>query len=86
MLIQETEGTKISPEKQNLELMTLEEFWDWYPDGCGRFELNNGEVIKVQPTGTHEKVAGFLTSKLSVYIERLNLPFFIPRQGLIRAC
>jgi Uma2 family endonuclease len=39
----------------------------------------------VQPTGTHEQVAGFLASKLSVYIERLNLPFFIPRQGLIKA-
>ncbi|NES87968.1 Uma2 family endonuclease [Okeania sp. SIO2B9] len=34
---------------------------------------------------THEKVAGFLASKLSVNIERLNLPFFIHRQGLIKA-
>ncbi len=39
----------------------------------------------MQPTGTHEQVAGFLASKLSVNIERLNLPFFIPRQGLIKA-
>jgi Uma2 family endonuclease len=85
MLVQETEATKILPEKQHLELMTLEEFWDWYPDCDGRFELHNGEIVKVQPTGTHEKVAGFLASKLSVYIEGLNLPFFIPRQGLIKA-
>ena len=75
----------ISEEKQDIELITLEDFWDWYPDGYGRFELHNGEIIKVQPTGTHEKVAGFLASKLSVYIEGLNLPFFIPRQGLIKA-
>lgn len=75
----------ISEEKQDIKLITLEEFWDWYPDGYGRFELHNGEIIKVQPTGTHEKVAGFLASKLSVYIEGLNLPFFIPRQGLIKA-
>ncbi|NET75959.1 Uma2 family endonuclease [Okeania sp. SIO1F9] len=75
----------ISAEKPDIKLMTLEEFWDWYPDGYGRFELHNGEIVEVQPTGTHEKVAGFLASKLSVNIERLNLPFFIPRQGLIKA-
>ena len=75
----------ISSEKPDIKSMTLEEFWDWYPDGYGRFELHNGEIVEVQPTGTHEKVAGFLASKLSVNIERLNLPFFIPRQGLIKA-
>lgn len=75
----------ISSESPDIKLMTLEEFWDWYPDGYGRFELHNGEIIQVQPTGTHEKVAGFLASKLSVNIERMNLPFFIPRQGLIKA-
>ncbi|RQH25808.1 Uma2 family endonuclease [Okeania hirsuta] len=75
----------ISAEKPDIKLMTLEEFWDWYPDGYGRFELHNGEIVEVQPTGTHEKVAGFLASKLSVNIERLNLPFFIHRQGLIKA-
>jgi len=75
----------ISEEKQDINLMTLEQFWDWYPDGYGRFELHNGEIFQVQPTGTHEQVAGFLASKLSVYIERLNLPFLIPRQGLIKA-
>lgn len=75
----------ISAEKSNIKLMTLEEFWDWYPDGDGRFELHNGEIVKVQPTGTHEKVAGFLALELGVEIKRLNLPFFIPRQGLIKA-
>ena len=75
----------ISEEKQDIELITLEDFWDWYPDGYGRFELHNGEIIKVQPTGTHEKVAGFLALELGVEIKRLNLPFFIPRQGLIKA-
>ena len=75
----------ISEEKQDIKLITLEDFWDWYPDGYGRFELHNGESIKVQPTGTHEQVAGFLALELGVEIKRLNLPFFIPRQGLIKA-
>ncbi|HEY9706515.1 MAG TPA: Uma2 family endonuclease [Allocoleopsis sp.] len=83
MLVQEkTENDLISDAK----LLTLEEFWDWYPDGYeGRFELHNGEIVKMQPTGTHEQVAGFLAMQISVEIKRLNLPFFIPRQGLIKA-
>lgn len=77
-MLAETEEQKIS--------LTLEEFLDWYPDGYkGRFELHDGAIFKMQPTGTHEKVAGFLASKLSIYIDGLNLPFFIPRQGLIKA-
>ncbi|WP_293069124.1 hypothetical protein [Okeania sp. SIO2B3] len=39
----------------------------------------------MQPTGNNEKVAGFLALELGVKIKRLNLPFFIPRQGLIKA-
>jgi Uma2 family endonuclease len=66
-------------------LTTLDEFFDWCPDGSGRFELHNGVIVTMQPTGNHEQVAGFLASKLSVYIDRLKLPFFIPRQGLIKA-
>ncbi|MEB3279446.1 MAG: Uma2 family endonuclease [Lyngbya sp.] len=72
-------------EEQKISL-TLEEFLDWYPDGYeGRFELHDGEIVKMQPTGTHEQVAGFLALELGVEIKRLNLPFFIPRQGLIKA-
>ena len=83
MFVREKTNTDPTQEPQ---LITLEEFLDWYPDGYyGRFELHDGVIIKMQPTGTHEQVAGFLASKLSVYIDRLNLPLFIPRQGLIKA-
>ena len=32
--------------------MTLDEFLDWYPDGYGSFELYNGVIVEMQPTGT----------------------------------
>lgn len=68
------------------KLVTLEEFLNWYPDGYeGRFELRGGVIVKMQPTGTHEQVSGFLAMEISFEIKRLNLPFFIPRQGLIKA-
>lgn len=64
--------------------MTLEEFLDWYPDGYGRFELHDGVVFEMQPTGPHEQVAGFLAIKYGVQIERLELPYLIPRQCIIK--
>lgn len=64
--------------------MNLDEFLDWYPDGYGRFELHNGVVVEMQLTGTHERVAGFLALKLGVEIGRLTLPYFIPRQCIIK--
>ncbi len=64
--------------------MTLDEFLDWYPDGYGRFELYNGVIVEMQPTGTHERVGGFLALKQGVEIERLKLPYFIPRQCIIK--
>lgn len=66
------------------DAMTLEEFWNWYPDGYGRYELRNGEVFEMQPTGTHEQIGGFLAQKLSVEIENQSLPYIIPRQAIIK--
>ncbi|MBD2147329.1 Uma2 family endonuclease [Sphaerospermopsis sp. FACHB-1194] len=66
------------------QLIDLEEFLDWYPDGYGRFELHDGVIFEMQTTGTHEQVSGFLAQKLSVQIEQNNLPYFIPRQCIIK--
>lgn len=66
------------------QLMTLEEFLDWVPDGSRRYELHRGVVKEMQPTGTHEQIASFLTLKLGVQIESLGLPYFIARQCIIK--
>ncbi|MBE9118380.1 Uma2 family endonuclease [Lusitaniella coriacea LEGE 07157] len=64
--------------------MTLDEFLDWYPDGYGRFELYDGVVVEMQPTGTHERVAALHALKLGIEIERLELPYFVARQCIIK--
>ncbi|MDJ0728512.1 MAG: Uma2 family endonuclease [Crocosphaera sp.] len=64
--------------------ITLEEFWDWYPDGYGRYELHDGAIFEMQPIGTHEQVISFLTIKLAVQIEKLGLTYMIPKQALIK--
>lgn len=63
---------------------TLAEFWDWYPDDGGRYELHHGAIFEMQPTGSHEQVISFITILLAVQIERLQLPYLIPKQALVK--
>jgi Uma2 family endonuclease len=64
--------------------VTFEEFLDWKPEN-GRYELHNGGIVEMsQPLGRHEKVIGFSARKLTVEFDRLNLPYFIPKQALVK--
>lgn len=67
----------------NPQLMTFDEFMAWYPED-GRYELINGRVCEVKPTGPHEQVGGYLNRKLSVEMDRLNLPYFIPKNCTVK--
>ncbi|NEP43176.1 MAG: Uma2 family endonuclease [Okeania sp. SIO2H7] len=64
------------------ELMTLEEFLDWYPQDGNRYELHKGVIVKMQPTGTHEQVIIFLTVEFGVEKKRLQLPY-LPSTGCL---
>ncbi|GBF82904.1 Uma2 family endonuclease [Aphanothece sacrum] len=68
------------------KVVTFEEFVDWLPENSGvRYELHNGNIIEMaQPVGEHEEVKGFLTIKLSVMIDKLDLPYLIPNQTIIK--
>jgi len=64
--------------------LTFEEFAEWKPENA-RYELHNGGIVEMsQPLGRHEKVIGFLARKLTVEFDRLNLPYFIPKQALVK--
>ncbi|WP_375495750.1 Uma2 family endonuclease [uncultured Nostoc sp.] len=68
------------------KLVTFEEFVDRLPENTGvRYELHNGSIVEMaQPVGDHEEVKGFLTIKLSASIDRLNLPYIVPNQVIVR--
>ncbi|MBD2628741.1 Uma2 family endonuclease [Trichormus variabilis] len=68
------------------KLVTFEEFIDWLPENSGvRYELHNGNIVEMaQPVGDHEEVKGFMTIKLSATIDRLDLPYVIPNQVIVR--
>lgn len=64
------------------KFLTFEEFLNQYADNP-RYELADGELIDMEPTGPHEVVAGKLATKISVEIDRQNLPWLIPRTCIV---
>ncbi len=51
-----------------------------------RYELHRGRVIEMpKPRGQHSKVAGFINGELFLEIRRLQLPYFIPRECIVRS-
>jgi Uma2 family endonuclease len=65
------------------QLMTFAEFINWKPDNR-RYELHHGSPIEMQPTGDHEEVISFLNSTLLIEIHRLQQPFLLPKQALVK--
>jgi Uma2 family endonuclease len=62
---------------------TFEEFYEQYKDD-NRYELIDGEVFDLEPTGSHEEVVAFLDRKLNVQIDRLDLPYLLLQRGIIK--
>lgn len=65
------------------QITTFDEFIAWYPEN-GRYELINGRVQAVKPTGPHEQVGGYINGRLSVEIARLELPYFLPKSCTVK--
>jgi Uma2 family endonuclease len=63
--------------------ISLDEFIASY-GGDNRYELIDGEVFNLEPTGQHEEVAALITAKICVQIDQLGLPWFVLQRGLFR--
>jgi Uma2 family endonuclease len=63
--------------------LTFEDFLGQYLNNP-RYELAEGEIIDLEPTGPHETVSSKLASKIGIAINNRQLPWFIPRTCLIR--
>jgi Uma2 family endonuclease len=65
------------------QLLSFEEFLARY-GGDNRYELIDGEVFYLEPTGSHEEVAALITTKICVQIDAADLPWFVLQRGLLR--
>ena len=66
--------------------VSVEQFLDWYPeDSEYRYELRRGVIFQMpKPRGKHSEVAGFSHDELALEIRRDNLPYFIPRECIVK--
>ncbi len=62
----------------------FEEFIDWYPEDGKRYELIEGVIVEVLPTGSHEDISGFLVAELNFEIRKQNLDYSIPKNCLLK--
>jgi len=63
--------------------LSFDEFLTRY-SGDNRYELIDGEVFDLEPTGPHEEVVAFITAKICVQIDRTSLPWFVLQRGILR--
>lgn len=63
--------------------LSFDEFIARY-GGDNHYELIDGEVFDLEPTGPHEEVAAFITTKICVQIDGTGLPWFVLQRGLLR--
>ncbi|MEA5532411.1 Uma2 family endonuclease [Crocosphaera sp. XPORK-15E] len=63
--------------------LNFDEFLACY-GGDNRYELIDGEVFDLEPTGQHEEVAAFIIAKICVQIDGIGLPWFVLQRGLLR--
>ncbi|AKG21647.1 Uma2 family endonuclease [Calothrix sp. 336/3] len=63
--------------------ITVDEFISQYGDS-DRYELIDGELIEMEPTGPHEQVAGFVGRKFNVEIDQKYPHYLIPHRCLIK--
>jgi Uma2 family endonuclease len=66
---------------------TFDEFISWLPERSAfRYELIDGAIVEMpKPKGKHSQIAGFISVKLSIEIERLKLPYFMPRECIVKS-
>lgn len=67
-------------------IVDFNEFIDWYPENSEyTYELHHGVIAQIpKPRGKHSQIAGFSMNELSFEIRRLGLPYFIPKECLIK--
>ncbi|GFE68464.1 Uma2 family endonuclease [Chroococcus sp. FPU101] len=67
-------------------LFDFDEFIEWYPENAEYcYELHNGVITRIpKPRGKHSQIASFSMNELSFEIKRLGLPYFIPKECLIK--
>ncbi|MEB3179784.1 MAG: Uma2 family endonuclease [Nostocaceae cyanobacterium] len=67
---------------QSNQKLTFEQFIE-YPLEDGRYELVNGEIVKILATRQHEDIADFIADLMKAEVNRLNLNYKVSDRIMI---
>jgi Uma2 family endonuclease len=67
--------------------VSFDDFIAWLPESSEyRYELHRGRIVEMpKPRGKHSKVAGYTALKVGIEIERRQLPWFVPKECIVRS-
>jgi Uma2 family endonuclease len=66
---------------------SFDDFVEWLPETSEcHYELHRGVIIEMpKPRGKHSEVAGFVVAELNFAIRQQQLPYFIPKECIVRS-
>ncbi|MBW4592840.1 MAG: Uma2 family endonuclease [Brasilonema angustatum HA4187-MV1] len=64
--------------------LTFEQFIEQLPDADGRYELVNGEIVRILATRQHDDIADFITDTLNNEVKRLERNYRVSGRIMIR--
>ena len=67
--------------------ISFDDFITWLPKRSPhRYELRDGEILEMpKPRGKHSEIAGCISGKLYVEVTRLDLPYSVPRESIVKS-
>jgi len=69
---------------QSNHQLTFEQFLRQLPDQEGRYELVNGQIMRILPTRQHETIAEFIADSFKDEVKRLKLNYWVSGRIMIR--
>ena len=69
---------------QPKQMLSFEQFVKQLPDEEGRYELVNGEIVKILPIRLHEDVADFLIKQFDREVDRVPLNYRVSGRFMLR--
>lgn len=73
-------ATPIQPK----QMLSFEQFVKQLPDEEGRYELVNGEIVRILPIRLHETLAEFLSDAFKDEVKRLKLNYWVSGRIVVR--
>jgi Uma2 family endonuclease len=67
--------------------VSFDDFIAWLPERSEyRYELRDGEILEMpKPRGKHSEIAGEISGKLYLEVNRLGLSYLIPRESIVKS-